>query len=119
MQYILILAPLARLQEENTNLASQLENYHLEKSKMKEIRDVLLKCETDLSSISWESEVMFQKLQLLKNERDLLKENLTNAIYDIKQKSTFKSSLLEQKLSIIMDLSKKKEKEWKNMGGLP
>ena len=86
---------------------------------MKEIRDVLSKCEGDLSSISWESEVMFQKLQLLKKERDSLKENLTNAIYDIKQKSTFKSTLLEQKLGIIMDLSKKRDKDWRNTGGLP
>lgn len=113
-----ISAPLKRLEEENWKLSSQLANYNLEKSKMKEIKEILLKCETHLSSISWESEVMYQKLNMLKKERDLLTENLTNAIYDIKQKSSYRSTLLEQKFGVMKDITKKREHDWKKKGGL-
>lgn len=94
-------APLKRMQEELLRLKAEYEDYKREKSEMTKVKGALLIVEGENSNLKWEHETLTQRYQELKKERDELKSNLQRSIFDVKQKTGFKSLLLEKKLSAV------------------
>lgn len=92
-------APLKRMQEELVRLTAEYEDYKKEKAEMKRIKGHLSVVENDESKSSWEYETLIQRFADLSTERNELKSNLQASVFDIKQKSTFRTLLLEKKLA--------------------
>jgi growth arrest-specific protein 8 len=59
--------------------------------------------------VEWEYEVLLQRFDDLKKERDELKKHFMTSVYDVKQKCGFKSLLLEKKLSSVQRVHEEKE----------
>lgn len=102
-------APLKRMQEELVRLRAEFEDYKKEKSEMKQIKSQLLTVESDESKSSWEYETLLQRFEDLKKERDELKGNLQASIFDVKQKSAFRSLLLEKKLAAMRRVQEERQ----------
>lgn len=63
--------------------------------------------EEKIKNIDWEHEVLEQKFERLKSERDELRGKLTKTIYNVQQKIGFKNLLLERKIEAMsQDLEK-------------
>lgn len=96
-----IAGPLQRLQVNNRNSTSASESYQQEKVGMRRVGESVKKLEKELEALSWEHESLLQKVITQKTDRDALKQTLTRAVYDIKQKTSFRTLLLEKKLKSI------------------
>ena len=102
-------APLKKMQEELLLLLNENEEYKKEKNDMKRIKILLITIESEHNTLLWEHETLLQRLNELKLERNELKNNLNTSIYDVKQKSSFRSLLLEKKLSTINKITEERE----------
>lgn len=102
-------APLKKMQDDVIRLRSELDDYKAEKAEMRRVKAQLLIVEDNQSSVSWECETLVQRLVNLKKERDELRDNLRESIYDIKQKSAFKGLLLEKKLAALQRVQEERE----------
>lgn len=92
--YSFIIDDLLKLKEE-------YKEYDKEKQEMKSTKTQLALVENEYKKLSWEHETLFQKFSIEKTERDNLLTNLQSNIFDIKQKSSFQSLLLEKKVNIV------------------
>lgn len=96
-----ISGPLERLQISNKATASVAESYQQEKVGIQRMGESVSKLEKQLEELSWEHESLLQRVITQKAERDTLKQTLTSALFDIKQKTSFRTLLLEKKLKAI------------------
>jgi hypothetical protein len=100
-----ISGPLERIQVSNRHSTSASESYQQEKIGMRRVGESVSKLEKELEALSWENESLLQKVITQKTERDTLKQTLTSAVYDIKQKTSFQTLLLQKKLKSIQATS--------------
>merc|ERR1712151_874604 len=63
----------------------------------------------DMKQLAWKHEVLEQRFEKCKKERDELYNNFVRAIHEVQQKSGFKNLLLEKKLKALVDTLEKKE----------
>ena len=76
---------------------------------MRKVKSSLLLVENNESTIGWEYETLTQRFVELKKERDELRANLQACIYDVKQKTSFRSLLLEKKLLAMQRVHEERE----------
>jgi len=101
--------PLKKMEQDLLNLKNEYVEYIKEKNEMKRIKSNLLLIENNEKKLLWEYEVLYQRLNNMKQERDSIKDILTTSIYDIKQKNSFKSLLLEKKIKALLHIQEEKE----------
>jgi growth arrest-specific protein 8 len=94
-------APLKRMQEELLRLRSEYEDYKHEKADMTKVKAALALIESEYSNLKWENETLIQRHAEIKKERDDLRANLQSSVFDVKQKTGFRSLLLEKKLGVV------------------
>jgi hypothetical protein len=102
-------APLKRMQEDVVRLRAELEEYKLEKAEMRKVKSSLQVVESENASLTWEYEVLQQRFLTLKAETDELRDQFSAAVFDIKQKSSFKSILLEKKIGAVRSVQEMRE----------
>mmetsp|Transcript_16600 Transcript_16600/g.24984 ORF Transcript_16600/g.24984 Transcript_16600/m.24984 type:complete len:477 (+) Transcript_16600:64-1494(+) len=102
-------APLKKMQEDVVRLRSELEAYRSEKEEMTAVKAQLEVVEKECSTVNWEHEVLLQRFEGLKKERDELRKHFMSSVYDVKQKCGFKSLLLEKKLTAVQRVQEEKE----------
>lgn len=102
-------APLKKMQEDVLKLRDELEEYKKEKGEMRKVKSNLMVIENNQSNLSWEYETLFQRLEILKHEKDDLQMMLVSSIYEVKQKSAFRGMLLEKKLVAYARIQEERE----------
>lgn len=102
-------APLKRMQEDVVRLRAELEDYKKEKGEMRKVKGSLLGVEADHTSLQWESEVLQQRFLSTKAETDELRDQFSATVFDIKQKSAFKTLLLEKKIGAVHSVQETRE----------
>lgn len=101
--------PLKKAREEVTDLSKKLANYEKDKQSLSSTKRRLKQTESDNKSLAWKHEVLEQRYEKCKTERDDLYNNYVKAIHEVQQKSGFKNLLLEKKLKALVDTLEKKE----------
>jgi hypothetical protein len=102
-------APLKRMQDDVIRLRSELEEYNVEKGEMRKVKGALLVVEAEHKSLNWEYEVLQQRFLSMKTETDQLRDQFSATVFDIKQKSAFKTLLLEKKIGAVHAVHETKE----------
>jgi growth arrest-specific protein 8 len=102
-------APLKKMQEDLVKLKNELEDYRTEKAEMKRVKAALVVVEEECTAISWEYETLGQRFAEIKSERDELRRNFHASVFDVKQKSSFRSLLFEKKLAAMQRVQEERE----------
>ena len=102
-------APLKKMQEDVVALRAQLEEYRTEKQEMKKVKANLLIVENNQNTLLWEQETLLLRLEELKKEKNELEFQLKSAIFEVKQKASFKGMLLEKKLTALSKIQEERE----------
>ena len=102
-------APLKKMQEDLVRLKSELEEYKKEKAEMRRVKALLVGVEEENAAIVWEHETLSQRFAELKSERDELRRNFHASVFDVKQKSAFRSLLFEKKLAAMQRVQEERE----------
>jgi len=102
-------APLKKMQEDLVRLKSELEEYKKEKAEMRRVKALLVGVEEEHAAIVWEHETLSQRFAELKSERDELRRNFHASVFDVKQKSAFRSLLFEKKLAAMQRVQEERE----------
>jgi len=102
-------APLKKMQEDAIRLRGELDDYNKEKAEMRRIKAALVVVEDESSNLAWEYEVLRQRFAELKKERDDLKQHYLSTVFDVKQKSSFRTLLLERKLGAMQRIQEERE----------
>jgi len=100
--------PLTRALKEVELLRSELGNYDKDKLSLHNAKARLMVLEDQNKQLSWEHEVLNQRFSVVQRERDELYERFESTIYDVQQKSGFKSLILERKVE---ELEREREKK--------
>ena len=90
--------PLTRALKEVEQLRHDLSNYDKDKMSLQNTKARLLVLEDQHKQLKWEHEVMQQRFGQVSKERDELYEKFEATVYDVQQKSGFRSLLLEKKV---------------------
>eukprot|EP00941_MAST-03F_sp_MAST-3F-sp1_P002878 g2878.t1 len=101
--------PLKEALSDVERLRKEVEEYDKEKGLLQASKDKLLIREAKLKSLRWEQEVLEQRFDGTEKERDDLYSEFQKAVYTVKQKSGFKSLLIEKKLGAMNNELEKKE----------
>lgn len=101
--------PLKKAKEDVEELTKKLANYEKDKACLASTKRRLKQSQTDMKQLAWKHEVLEQRFEKTKNERDDLYNNFVKAIHEVQQKSGFKNLLLEKKLKALVDTLEKKE----------
>ena len=102
-------APLKKMQEDLVRLKSELEDYKKEKAEMRRVKALLVGIEEEYTAIVWEHETLSQRFAEIKSERDELRRNFHASVFDVKQKSAFRSLLFEKKLAAMQRVQEERE----------
>jgi len=94
-------APMEKAHKEEHYLNRELEHYAKDKIELKEVKGQVLLHEDELRRIEWETEVLEQRYEQIKKEKDDLYKRLQSAVYEVQQKAGFKSSLVNKKLELL------------------
>eukprot|EP00823_Brevimastigomonas_motovehiculus_P000611 TRINITY_DN10760_c0_g1_i1.p1 TRINITY_DN10760_c0_g1~~TRINITY_DN10760_c0_g1_i1.p1 ORF type:complete len:396 (-),score=121.38 TRINITY_DN10760_c0_g1_i1:124-1311(-) len=99
--------PLDENQKLGKELRLQLEDYQKEKDALSQTKESVGVYEERLKNLSWEHEILTQKLAHVKEEKEELQKKLESTIYAVQQKTGFKNLILEKKLdAMTQDLEK-------------
>eukprot|EP01138_Halocafeteria_seosinensis_P000034 gb/GECG01000034.1/.p1 GENE.gb/GECG01000034.1/~~gb/GECG01000034.1/.p1 ORF type:complete len:526 (+),score=119.49 gb/GECG01000034.1/:1-1578(+) len=93
-------APLARALEESKKLKGERERYLQDLEELDNVKGKILSQEDELATLQWEHEILEQRLERLRKERDELFERFTESLYDVQQKAGFRHMLLEKKMEV-------------------
>jgi growth arrest-specific protein 8 len=102
-------APLKKMQEDLVRLKGELEEYKKEKAEGKRVKAALVVVEEEHKGLVWEFETLSQRFADLKTERDELRTNFHASVFDVKQKSAFRSLLLQKKLAAMQRVQEERE----------
>jgi len=94
-------APMEKAHKEESFLDRELEHYAKDKIELKEVKANILINEDELKRQEWEKEVLEQRFECVKKERDELYSRLQSAVYEVQQKAGFKSSIVNKKLTLL------------------
>ena len=70
----------------------------VDKEELKKNKAKLFVLEDEYKSLSWENEVLQQRFEHVKRDKDAIYSEFQKSIYDVQQKTGFKNLLLEKKL---------------------
>lgn len=99
--------PLQRNKQLVEDLQKKLEIYGQDQIRLDETKKNLVRLEDKVKNLEWEKEVLMQKFDKIKEEKDELHDKLENTIYNVQQKTGFKNLLLEKKIEAMsQDLEK-------------
>jgi len=101
--------PLKKAREEVEELTKKLANYEKDKVSLATTKKRLKLTLADMKKLAWKHEVLEQRFEKCKAERNELYNNFVKAIHEVQQKSGFKNLLLEKKLKSLVDTLEKKE----------
>lgn len=101
--------PLKRALQDVDRLRSNLDRYRLDKEELAKAKAKLMVLEDEYKSLSWEHEVLEQRFEHVKEEKDDLYDQFQNSVYDVQQKTGFKNLLLEKKLESMDQILEQKE----------
>ena len=101
--------PLKKAKEEVEELTKKLANYEKDKLSLASTKRRLKHTLGDMKKLAWKHEVLEQRYEKCKVERNELYNNFVKAIHEVQQKSGFKNLLLEKKLKALVDTLEKKE----------
>lgn len=101
--------PLKKAREEVDDLTKKLANYEKDKQSLASTKRRLKNTVSSMKQLAWQHEVLEQRFEKCKKERDELYNNFVKAIHEVQQKSGFKNLLLEKKLKALVDTLEKKE----------
>jgi len=101
--------PLKKAKETVDELTKKLANYEKDKQSLASNKRRLKQTQGDMKQLAWKHEVLEQRFEKCKKERDELYNNFVRAIHEVQQKSGFKNLLLEKKLKALVDTLEKKE----------
>jgi hypothetical protein len=89
------------------DLKKKLDVFERNKVELTQVKEDLVVLEGQEQNLSWEDEVMEQKLEKLMEERDELVRKRERTIYTVQQKTGFRNLLLEKKIGALsQDLEK-------------
>jgi len=99
--------PLQKNRKLVEDLQKKLQVYERDLIHLDETKESLVVLEETNKNFSWDLEILEQKFEKLKEERDELKQKLEETIYNVQQKVGFKNLILEKKLeAMAQDLEK-------------
>ncbi len=101
--------PLAKALREVDELRKMLSTHNKDRQSFTHTKTRLHDEEKSRSNMEWEFEVQKQRLDKVEKERRELYNKFERAIFDIKQKTFLRSSVVEQKLEALGDQLEKKE----------
>jgi len=101
--------PLKKAKQEVEELTKNLANYEKDKRSLTSTKKRLKMANTENKNLAWKHEVLEQRYEKCKAERDDLYNNYVKAIHEVQQKTGFKNLLLEKKLKALVDTLEKKE----------
>lgn len=104
-----LVEPLKKAKEDVEELTKKLLNYEKDKQCLSSTKRRLKQSQSDFKELAWKHEVLEQRFELCKKERDDLYRNFIKAIHEVQQKAGFKNLLLEKKLKALVDTLEKKE----------
>lgn len=90
--------PMRKAIEEVKRLRDEREAYQKDLADLAEVKAHVLVVTDRLENLRWEHEILQQRYASLAGERDALYERFQAALHDVKQKSGFRSLLLEKRL---------------------
>ena len=93
-------------------LQHKLENYHQDRLSLNTNASNLKTAKNDFKQLAWKHEVLEQRYELAKKERDQIYNNFVKTIHDVQQKTGLKHLLLNKKIKAILDLLEKKEAQF-------
>lgn len=91
--------PMRKAIEEVKRLREERETYQKDLAELAEMKAHVLVVTDKLENLRWEHEILQQRYTNLVQERDKLYDKFQAALHDVKQKSSFRSLLLERRLS--------------------
>eukprot|EP00658_Telonema_sp_P-2_P047274 TRINITY_DN3590_c0_g1_i14.p1 TRINITY_DN3590_c0_g1~~TRINITY_DN3590_c0_g1_i14.p1 ORF type:complete len:560 (-),score=227.11 TRINITY_DN3590_c0_g1_i14:438-2117(-) len=94
-------APMEKAHKEEHYLNRELEHYAKDKVELKEVKGNILVNEDELKRMEWEKEVLEQRFEQVKKERDELYKRLQSAVYEVQQKAGFKTSVVSKKMDLL------------------
>lgn len=101
--------PLKKALQDRSDLQEAKGRYGEELDALSTTKASLLVLEQELAAGQWEHEVLSQRFEKVKAERDELHARFQATVYDVQQKSGFKNLLLERKLTAMNEALEQKE----------
>lgn len=91
------------------SLKMKLKHYERDKKLLDATKSRTHGVEEHIQNLDWEHEVLKQKFQMISDEHAQIQGKLEATIYDVQQKSSFHSLILEKKLTALAEDLEKKE----------
>jgi hypothetical protein len=101
--------PLKKALQDRSDLQQAKGRYGEELGALATTKANLLVVEQELAAGQWEHEVLSQRFEKVRAERDELYARFQATVYDVQQKSGFKNLLLERKLTALSEALEQKE----------
>eukprot|EP00891_Asterochloris_glomerata_P006792 jgi/Astpho2/6792/fgenesh1_pm.00103_%23_10_t len=101
--------PLQKALKEVETLRTQVSNYDADKMALSQGKARLSHSHKQVKNLEWENEVLQQRLGNIQAERDALYSRFESSIYDVQQKTSARSMLLEKRISAMGDVLEQKE----------
>lgn len=101
--------PLNKALAEVDECRRQLANYEKDKASLANCKSRLRVQEEQLSTLTWDHEVVQQRFAQVEKERDELYDKFVKTIYDVQQKSGFQHLLLQKKVGALTEKMEKKD----------
>lgn len=101
--------PLKKALQDRSDLQQAKGRYGEELGALAATKANLLVVEQELAAGQWEHEVLSQRFESVRAERDELYARFQATVYDVQQKSGFKNLLLERKLTALSEALEQKE----------
>ncbi|CAN0114290.1 unnamed protein product, partial [Phaeothamnion confervicola] len=99
--------PLRRARQDVERLREELSRYRVEQHELRAAKATLLVAEDRLRARRWEAEVLGQRLELVRRERDELHARFHSAVFEAQRRGGFKGLLLEKRLDALGDEAEK------------
>uniref|UniRef100_A0A7S1XXH6 Growth arrest-specific protein 8 domain-containing protein n=1 Tax=Phaeomonas parva TaxID=124430 RepID=A0A7S1XXH6_9STRA len=101
--------PLRQAEEDVRRLEAEVESYESERTELRNTKSALLTLVDRVGTLRWEHEVLTQRFEGAKKERDDLYERFQATLHEVQQKASFRNLLLERRLEALDDEMEQKE----------
>eukprot|EP01061_Rhynchopus_euleeides_P023972 TRINITY_DN38788_c0_g1_i1.p1 TRINITY_DN38788_c0_g1~~TRINITY_DN38788_c0_g1_i1.p1 ORF type:complete len:441 (+),score=214.25 TRINITY_DN38788_c0_g1_i1:233-1555(+) len=101
--------PLAKALKEVNLLKHELQDYENDKTSLRTAKQSLLQLEQKVKTLSWEHEVLNQRYDKLKEEKDVIFNKYQQMMNEIQQKAVFKGVVLHKNLEVLSAQLEKKD----------
>lgn len=101
--------PLTKALKEVNLLRHELANYEKDKQSLKNAKQRLVLLEEQFKTLAWEHEVLHQRHDKIREERDKLYTKYQSTLHELQQKAVFKNVLLGKKMEVLSNQLEKKD----------